>query len=149
MNIVAFDPGKMTGWATFSDNPDYVAATGEHRAGEMPWYEAIHWYETLCEDGAKFETVVESFIITAETLKKSRQHWSLESIGAMRYLHKRYAISGGFHLQSPAEAKAFATNDKLKKMDWYTVGQDHARDASRHLLVFAVKNKLIPLDKLL
>jgi hypothetical protein len=141
MNIIAFDPGKTTGWSRLWE--------GEFEAGELSWLDAVRYYHQLCNEKlVYFETVVESFIITAETMKKTRQNWSLESIGAMRYLNEIYH-PGDFHLQSPAEAKAFATNDKLKKMGWYTVGQDHARDASRHLLVFAVKHKLIPLDKLI
>jgi len=94
--------------------------------------------------------IVEDFIITAETLKKSRQTWSLEAIGALRYLVELFGdypipVDDGrgliiprisMTLQSPSSAKAFATNDKLRNVGWYVPGKGHANDAARHLLVY-------------
>lgn len=37
-------------------------------------------------------------------------------------------------MQSPAQAKGFFTNDKLKKMEIYPVGVPHGRDALRHFM---------------
>lgn len=47
-----------------------------------------------------------------------------------------YEQGWGFKLQTPAEAKAFVSNEKLKRVGWYTVGMDHGRDATRHLLLW-------------
>ena len=44
-----------------------------------------------------------------------------------------------YHEQRPAEAKKFATDDKLKALGWYKGGFGHADDAARHLLVFLAK----------
>ncbi len=43
-----------------------------------------------------------------------------------------------FKFQSPAQAKSFSTNAKLKVAGLYPVGQGHAQDAARHLLVHLV-----------
>ena len=99
-------------------------------------------------DNAPVEAVVcESFIITNATLTKSRgENWSLESIGALRFLCTQHEVP--FVLQTPARAKSFSTDEKLKRIGWHTAGKGHATDASRHLLLYAVSNGLLELGRL-
>ena len=42
--------------------------------------------------------------------------------------------------QTPAQAKRFGDDLKLKRMGWYVKGEDHARDAARHLLTYLAKD---------
>lgn len=130
MNILAIDPGKTTGWATWQ--------RGEWNAGEHEdWYTMCHW---LREITYLFDVLIcEEFRITTATAKKSPQPWSLEMIGVLKFLRWDRGQPPPV-MQSPADAMKFATNDKLKKANMYSVGQEHARDASRHLLLYLVRN---------
>lgn len=134
LTIVAIDPGKMTGWAKLS--------LGEFMSGQAELYEILEWVDASISMGLCPTIVCEDFIYTAATAKKTRQTWSTEGIGVLRYLARKADV--GFHLQAPVDAKKFATNDKLKALDWYTPTKGgHANDAARHLLLYCTKNKLI------
>ena len=90
--------------------------------------------------------VCETYTITMETLRKSRQTTALELIGALRWFAIQHGIP--FVLQSPAEAKGFGTDAKLEKIGWLKPkAQDHANDAARHLLVYCVKNKIVEVPR--
>ena len=65
----------------------------------------------------------------------------------LRFVAREYEC--GFTLQAPSDAKAFASNNKLKLMGWYNTGKGHANDAARHMLVYTVQNKIIDPRKLL
>jgi hypothetical protein len=143
MLILAVDPGKTTGWA-FKNTSEFQVKYAESMGiqfGEFKWFEFLDRYQAWMMEGHIDVTVCESFIITRETLKKTRQNWSLEAIGVMRFLSAQRGKE--FVLQSPGEAKKFATNDKLKKIDWWPTGQDHAQDAARHLLTYVAANSEI------
>lgn len=43
--------------------------------------------------------------------------------------------------QSPSEAKAYVTNDRLRHWGLWIVGKDHERDAMRHMLLAITKSK--------
>lgn len=141
MIVCAFDPGLTCGWATYGF-PDGVHASGQ---GELD--EVLDRAEAFLRSAriARYDlhVVCEAYVVTANTLKKSRQNWSLEGIGVLRYLAR---INGAaFELQTPADAKSFATDEKLKAVSWHRRGQDHANDASRHLLLYCLKKRIIPL----
>lgn len=77
----------------------------------------------------------ESFRINEDTHTKDQaaMQWPMELRGVLRYLAWRNGLA--FDTQSPADAKGFATDYKLRKYGFWTPGpEDHARDASRHLL---------------
>lgn len=137
--VVAVDPGGTTGICLWSPEvgPSLM---------EMVPNEAV---EFLAECAAKIQPlyVIEKYTITAATAKMTQQHDALEIIGALKYIalkHRHPLV-----LQTPAEAKKFSTNEKLKRIGWYKPGLPHARDASRHALLFAAKNGLINLEDLL
>ena len=127
--IIAVDPGKVTGWAV-------LGIEGLYTGGEGSLHDILASIETLLIEGDKPIIVCEDFIFTTATAKKSRQTWSTEGIGVLRYLAARYQVS--FIIQGPAAAKRFAIDDKLKAMGWYhpTPG-GHRNDAARHLLLYA------------
>lgn len=130
--ILAVDPGETTGLCLLRSDPL-----------ELVWsYEAPTWLdvcrrvdETLREHGSKVEVVVERFTITQQTAKNSQQTLPLEIIGQVRLLtmiHTEKQIT----LQSPADAKRFATNPRLKALElWHVGGGGHALDAIRHAVL--------------
>lgn len=74
--------------------------------------------------------------------RASEANVTIEMIGVLRYLaalqHKP------FFTQAPGDAKAFGTTEKLKNIGWYKPAKaDHARSATRHLLLFLVKHNHI------
>jgi hypothetical protein len=58
-------------------------------------------------------------------------------IGVARFVALRK--SAEFVLQSPADAKRFATDARLDVVEWREPGQDHFNDACRHLMLFLCK----------
>ncbi len=134
--IIAVDPGKTTGWARLND-------AGSFESGEQSLYATVYFiHETMKQGvGSKLEIICEDFIFTKETLKKSRQIYSTEGIGALRYLTELYGVP--YYIQTPAAAKRFSTDEKLKTIGWYRPGQGHANDAARHLLLHAAGEDLI------
>jgi len=138
--IVAVDPGKMTGWAQLR--------LGEFSSGQTDDIAFLLWIDDSITRGLLPTIVCEDFIYTTETAKKTRQTYSTESVGVLRFLAAKHSLS--FTLQTPADAKGFSKNDKLKAMDWYMPTKGgHANDAARHLLLYCVKNKLIDPRQLL
>lgn len=131
---VALDPGKMTGICVYDHDTDEWEAFA-HSAGEaMPWL-----HKTL-DGGAVREVVSEDIVITQATAKKGQDvKWSLEQIGITRYLCYLYGVP--FELQQPNEAKGFCKDETLKALDLWTVGSDHARDATRHMVLRRAKTE--------
>lgn len=139
--VVAVDPGGTTGIAVWS--PIMGLSMREVKGADH----AVDWLADMARQLAGAHFVVEKYIITPATAKLSQQHDPLEIIGALKFLTRKYGHK--LVLQSPSEAKAFSTNDKLKRVGWYQPGQDHARDASRHALLYLSKLGIIDLHTLI
>lgn len=132
---LAFDPGATTGFATYDQQ------YGEFYSWQT---EGRHAAERDAEGYFGYRTVVvgESFIITAETLKKSRQMDPLYIIGWADGECARLGIP--FSLQTPSEGKAFGTDAKLKALGWWNPTKGgHANDAARHLLLRVMKDRAL------
>lgn len=139
MKVLAVDPGGTTGFATWED--------GLWRAWAEPWEEScatIH--RELATDVTR--CVCESFHISTQTARKSTAGslQAIELIGIARYMARVYDVE--FRLQSPSEAKMFATDAKLRALGMWTKGVDHPRDATRHLVLYLCNARLIDLGEL-
>ena len=81
--------------------------------------------------------VVERFIITAQTVKKTFQPWALEGTGIVRAVALERDVV--FTQQTAADAKSAVDNDKLRRLGiWHRGGAGHANDALRHAVLAAV-----------
>ena len=128
--ILAIDPGGTTGIA-------YLAHDGQFGTGQLAngfdgfadWMTEQYWE-------AFDAIVIENFIPRPGA--KSQQLDALHIIGAVKFMCRKHGVP--LIIQSPANAKSFSTNDKLTAAGWYTVGEDHGRDAARHLLVFLIQH---------
>lgn len=151
MIVIALDPGLNTGMAVLQARSDGSEAfTALEFGGD--------WQQLL--DGMVNEVlprlqtlnarlVGESYTVTAETLRKSRQSFSLELLGMARGF---CALANATFIdpQSPADAKKFSTDAKLKRIGWWTPTKEgHANDAVRHLLLYGVRAGLIDPRRLL
>lgn len=128
--IFSFDPGLMTGWALCKTDSMEVSS-GELEI--IPFLCLVDaWTAKL---GVDLDVCGERFTITVATAKKSQAPWSLEVIGAVKYLAWKHGC-GEIKLQAPADAKKFATNERLRAMGWWTPGtKGHDKDALRHLMI--------------
>jgi len=150
VKIIAVDPGVTTGvaWADFSEEGIPELHTSMPKGFEA----ACTLFERF--GGSPYRSnfdllVIERFSITAKTATKTREgsNLAIELIGVAKWV----ALQCGLKVeeQSPADAKNFASDMKLRKLGWYTPGPDHARDATRHLLLAAVRHKAIDLKYLI
>jgi hypothetical protein len=138
--ILSVDPGGTTGWCTF-DAERFMS----ERIGPVPaeaefadfLIRADHWLAS----NDRVTVVCERYVVSMETVKKSRGdvNWSMESIGVLRHLCRKYGHT--FVLQNVADAKKLASNELLKQVGWWARGQDHGRDAIRHLILWLATNR--------
>lgn len=128
--VLAFDPGKKTGWAAYDLSTHALIRTWETEEG----VETDKWIAAWCVDDVTIS--FERFDISTETAKVGREAacWSLETIGAVKH---RLRLDG---LELPksygrADCKKFSTDAKLKSLGWWNAGHGHANDAARVLLL--------------
>lgn len=128
MRLLAIDPGLTTGWMIWQNGFSY-AGQAEPPNGFLN----LAWSEMPAVD----VVVMEEFRITDRTMRTTREPWSLHIIGAVAWMAERHGAE--LVMQSPGDAKAFATNTKLKRLGWPLKG-DHAKDAGRHALLYLVRS---------
>ena len=141
--ILAVDPGKASGICLFEwvegEEPK-MAWSGEYQQNQYAQAIrlAIHASQS---SGVKVEVVCERFTINAQTVRNSQAPYSLEQIGIQRQclLDAGYPMDD-ISFQSPADAKAMFSNEKIKKLEyWHKGGEGHALDSIRHALLYMVK----------
>lgn len=131
---IGIDPGDMTGWARMIN--------GDFASGQLPLNEVLDWVFIGLETGIRPVIFCEDFIITPQTAKKSRQTSALDGIGALKWMGHKFEVD--VVMQTPAAAKSFSTDEKLKAIDWYKPTKGgHANDAARHLMLGLVSRKVL------
>lgn len=127
--ILAIDPGETTGYAYgFREGSSFAFCfAGQERWNELALFGVLQSLNPST-------LIAESF----EFRRKGRDNLVLFS----RNLLGVSSLWGGLHdganlySQSASEGKGFYTDRRLKKEGYYTVGKEHARDATRHLLYY-------------
>lgn len=141
MRVLAVDPGGTTGWATWED--------GEVRWGQIPGglfgaVEALIRPDWTVGFAERVDVcVIEKYTIGARTVKYSRQSDALEITGVLKALSA--AGRTEWLYQQPAEAKRLFTDERLREFGWWAKGEEHARDALRHLGFYLARKRLIRL----
>jgi hypothetical protein len=151
-HVLAVDPGKATGMALFSleaGQEPVMIWSGEYQQNEY----AAPIRQTLAETilaGKEIDIVCERFTINAQTVRNSQAPYSLEQIGILKQCMMDMGMAADdIHFQSPANAKAMFTNEKLKKLGyWHKGGEGHALDAIRHGLLHLISLGWKPLNLL-
>lgn len=140
--VIAVDPGLKSGVSLMIDREwggSFIMDVYEVEEFMEEWMVSLRGQMT---------TICESFIINARTAKVTQAPWSLEIIGCLRYMSQKFC-GRDLVMQRPMEAKGFSTNEKLKTLGWYQKGTaGHDNDASRHLLLYAVRNDLLSEEQL-
>ena len=136
--IVAIDPGLVSGVAVISV-PNMTEDAVKILSIEQSWDDAVTTVLTELDVRQNAVLVVEAFIITQATLRKSFEPWSLYSIGALEYAMIQRGQKDSLTLQSPAMAKSAVSNELLRALGlWHRGGAGHANDALRHAAAFAL-----------
>lgn len=143
--IITVDPGVTTGFGrAVLDQGQFTDVWFDQDTDEGRFLGLV--WDELRENGQDTIIVCEAYIITAETLRKTRQTASLELIGALRWMASFHGAH--FELQQPAQAKKLATDARLKAIGWWNkTTRDHANDAARHLFLWGCRYRYInPLE---
>lgn len=147
-HILAVDPGKVSGICYFkyedSLEPELLWS-GEYLQHEyaQPIRQAFAYSQS---QGVRLEVVCERFTINAQTVKNSQAPYSLEQIGILKQIMLDYGrVPEDIYFQSPADAKAMFSNEKIRILDyWHRGGEGHALDSIRHALLRLAKSGWIP-----
>lgn len=132
---LAVDPGKVCGIALWHPMDTFQLKTDELLPVEVAKLVHDLWNNTM----GQLLVITERFQISERTIKTAL---SLEALDVNGWLEIE-AQRKGFDLvyQSPAQAKRFSTDEKLKALDWFERTKDgHANDAARHMLVYLMSN---------
>jgi len=146
--ILSVDPGKASGICFFQYEKGYepkMLWSGEYQQNEYanPIRMAIR---SSIEFGIPIEIVCERFTINAQTVRNSQAPYSLEQIGILKQIMLDHKMNPeDIIFQSPADAKAMFSNEKLKVLGfWHKGGEGHALDSIRHAVLRLVKSGWIP-----
>ena len=149
--VLSLDPGKLTGVALLRVEPglDPVLENSweleQHEVAKI--VREVIWNPTIKES---IDIACERFVINAQTVRNSQAPYSLEVIGILKQcLFDVGKSADDIYFQSPANAMAMFTNEKLKKLGyWHRGGAGHALDAIRHALLRAVNSGWKPVGLL-
>lgn len=144
-SYLAFDPGGSTGWAVHGPGLPYAGFYASELHGTFE--EQAQVMADLFYKYNPAVVVYESYTITQRTAQLSQQHEPLMLIGLIRWFASRNHIQA--ISQKPAQAKSFATDKRLKALDWYaSTPGGHANDAARHLVTWLASNNKFDQDTL-
>ncbi len=131
--IIAIDPGKVSGFATY----DVITMNSFNVVEHHPPMAVVGGVETILQETTDHWLVsVERYDINNRT--PSNQRDALNIIGALTYLEYKY-VNITLRLQNRAERMKI-TDTMLKSLGWYkSTKGGHGNDAARHLLV-AIRN---------
>lgn len=139
--VIAVDPGGTTGLATYELTPGGESLEQWQVQDQFEVLDTVRNLLALRSDAV---LVCEDFNIGGTRDRSSNK--TIELIGGLRLIARDFGAA--FVLQSPSEAKSFVTDAKLRRVGWWKVGLEHSRSATRHLLLYLAKNKLIDLQRL-
>lgn len=138
-NLLALDPGGVTGWSTWTYDPTTPLLPAAHGMipggldGFIRWWDASWNAQHFRTYGG--EVVIEEFELDGRTLRPDIQ--AKEIIGAVRLLAHQH----GFPLAiQPNTQKSHAPDALLKHHDLWWEGKGHDRDSARHALA-RMKNR--------
>ena len=148
MRVLAVDPGGTTGLALYDSNlyaPHYKGGLPvEFDSWQTPDYDST--VNSIIGESLGLDAIVcEGFHIRGNTHKLDAGAFSqtTDLIGACRFVASEKGIP--FIRQTPAQAKGFATDDKLRTLGWYNPSKGgHQNDAARHLLVYLAGIRYAP-----
>lgn len=130
MTVLALDPGKTTGVATWHAGEFFI---------EQAQYSPLALYNRLWAWSPEV-IVYESFVYIP-----GLGHADLtpvELIGIIKMYHEMFGSD--LHSYTPHIGKAFWTDDKIRSIGLWKKGQRHGMDALKHLLKYLTEEEKNP-----
>jgi hypothetical protein len=128
--VLAIDPGKTTGYA-------FGLIDDETKEMEIDaWQRAdihLEFYNNLWR-ADPHHIVCESFEFRQGKQRTGLELYSKELIGVLNLFHQREALPPRLWFQTAAKGKGYFDNSRLRELGIYITGQEHTRDAIRHLM---------------
>lgn len=142
MKILAVDPGGTTGWASWQDGE---VTWGQIRGGLLAVKPLVDWLADRALEHRAHDShlIIERYTIGERTVKFSRQSDALEITGLLRFEAQRHNIAE--KRQLPRDAMRMWTDERLRAFGWWARGEEHARDALRHLGLFLTSKRMVRL----
>ena len=132
MRILAVDPGGTTGCALWDEGEVSWGQLPGGVLGAKPLRHKLFGLDAL---------IIERYTIGERTVKYSRQSDALEITGGLKWAAEDAGIP--VVMQQPRDAKRLFTDERLKQQGWWAKGEEHARDALRHLGFYCAHKRLI------
>jgi hypothetical protein len=153
--IIGVDPGDSMGI--------FALKLHEKHAERMHFLQtdvstAVNWLEeTLYAANKSSEGALvacERYTVTPETGKRTQQPTALQAIGIVKILIERFSTR--FVMMPPGDVKAFAPNEMLKRLGFYTTPKEvnlpdanDVNDAARHATLALARFKASIFDAML
>ncbi len=139
MRILGVDPGGTTGVCLYDTDAHHL-----ERWQLLGRLNAESMIDILLKRSDV--VVIEEFVITATTHKKSRQPDAMYIIGACEWLSIQHDVP--FEI-SKLVSKKHAPDATLRALDMYKAGMKHSNDAARHIVSYMIRNDLVDLGEML
>jgi hypothetical protein len=146
--VIAFDPGGTTGWAVITVHPDALEDP------DVPILENIlHWDQgqIVGDEHSQVDHIIEMLDLwdgAAVLFEDFELRTMAAELSPVRItntvswaLTRLFDPPRNIFLQMPAMAMTTATDARLRRWKLYRPGQEHARDATRHAIVFLRRAK--------
>lgn len=133
--LYTIDPGLMTGHAFFD-----ISVKGEPKqlwSKELDVVESRIEMESVIQfHGENVLVVIENFIITEATARKTSAPWSLKLIGNAEWFCFKYGAR--LVVQQPSDIGDVTSADLRKAGFWHKseIQAEHGRDACKHAVVY-------------
>lgn len=138
IKILSLDPGVTTGVCVGGYQNNVLKLLVDQKQWTVGM---LHGYlgEFLSDNSRELQTI---HIVYEDFSYRNRARAGLDLtpvklIGIIELYREWYEPFVTFTKQSAAAGKGFFTDEKLKDLNCYTVGKQHGRDATRHLLQWA------------
>lgn len=140
VKVIGFDPGVTTGVCIY--NGGNRKGTGSLTSRGFVWEHRVLDTDPHHQDLWKLLTLERPGVVVCESFTYQRRDkvilTSLEYIGVIKLYCSMTKTP--LKMQTPAQAKGFWDNTKLKHLDLWITSSPHAMDALRHVLTYLVKS---------
>ena len=133
--LLTIDPGLMTGVAVIDVSEPGKAV--QVYSDELDVVQFEDWLEDfLYAHRGEVQVVIENYIISEATAKKSAQPWSLQLIGVTTFLCRRSQNKLLKH--QPSDIGELTSEDLRRAEFWHKskIQAEHGRDALKHAVVY-------------
>lgn len=136
--VVWLDPGKLTGWAMLDSTDTFLS--GQEDFDHID--DLVNGWAALAGPGLWIGW--EMYLVTTGGGKTGIPRYSFEVIGAAKSACRRHSAT--MLKPMPSSSRKLGDDPKLKRMGWWKPNHRHANDAANHLLAWALRENMLPVE---